>query len=271
MFIDQKIAFVGSGNMAEAMIAGLIEQGLVTAEQIMAADIRPERGRELYDKYGVMTTTDNGEAVTGAAVVVMAVKPQYFAQAAVGIRDVIPSASLVISIMAGTTIETVTGNLLHGAVVRSMPNTPAQVGQGMTMWTATDAVTDVQKAQATAVLTSFGKALYADSEHYLDMATAINGSGPGYVFLMLESMVDAGVKLGFPRQVAAELVMQTVLGSVTYAQESGEHLAVLRNQVTSPGGTTAAGLYALEKGGLRTVLADGIFAAYERSVELGKK
>ena len=139
------------------------------------------------------------------------------------------------------------------------------------MWTATEAVTDEQKGQATAVLTSFGKALYADSEHYLDMATAINGSGPGYVFLMLEAMIDAGVKMGFPRAVAAELVMQTGLGSVMYAQASDLHLAELRNQVTSPGGTTAAGLYVLEKGGLRTVLADGVLAAYQRSVELGEK
>ena len=182
MFDSQKITFIGSGNMAEAMISGLIQQGLVSAEQITAADIRPERGRELHDKYGVIGETDNVKAVTGAAVVIIAVKPQYFGSMAATIRDVIPSGSLVISIMAGTTISALTDGLLHGAVVRAMPNTPAQIGQGMTMWTATEAVTEAQRAQATAVLTSFGKALYADAEHYLDMATAINGSGPGYVF-----------------------------------------------------------------------------------------
>ena len=158
----------------------------------------------------------------------------------------------------------------HAAIVRSMPNTPAQVGEGITVWTATDEVTEQQRERASLILNSFGKEVYVDHEDYLDMATALSGTGPAYVFLMMEAMVDAGVHLGFPRRISEELVIQTFKGSVAYYENSPRHLARLRNQVTSPGGTSAAALYYLEKAGVRTALSRAIWAAYERSVELGK-
>ena len=151
-----------------------------------------------------------------------------------------------------------------------MPNTPAQIGQGISVWTATPEVSVMHKEQAKAILGSFGEEIFVDKEPYLDMATALSGSGPGYVFMMMEALIDAGVHLGFSRRIAEQLVFQTMRGSVEYAAQSSKHVAELRNQVTSPGGTTAAALYHMEKGGLRTVISRGIWAAYERSIELGK-
>ena len=270
MLENKKIAFIGSGNMAEPMMAGLIKNG-VKPSNIIAADIRQERMLELKDKYGVEPLINNQTTAAEADILILAIKPQYFDSVVPDIQGRIPATSLVISIMAGTTLSTLVQGTGHPAVVRSMPNTPAQIGEGMTMWTATKDVTDQQKEQAQAVLSSFGRAVFANDEHYMDMSTAINGSGPGYVFLILEAMIDAGVHLGLARPVAEELVLQTVIGAATYAQQSDLHLAQLRNNVTSPGGTTAAGLAALEEGGLRTVLSDGIWAAYQRSVELGQK
>ncbi len=268
MLENVNIAFIGAGNMAEPMIAGLIQKG-VEPNLISVSDIRNERLLELEGKYGVRPAANNSIAAAEADILVIAIKPQYFDALVPDIQGNLSEECLVISIMAGTTLETLVAGTGHAAVVRSMPNTPAQIGMGMTMWTATSAVASHQRDQAQAVLSSFGRAVFASGEHYLDMSTAINGSGPGYVFLMLEAMIDAGVQMGFTRPVAKELVLQTVIGSATYAQQSDMHLAQLRNNVTSPGGTTAAGLAALEAGGIRTVLSDGIWAAYKRSVELG--
>jgi pyrroline-5-carboxylate reductase len=158
----------------------------------------------------------------------------------------------------------------HAAIVRAMPNTPAQIGEGITVWAASDASTEAHKSTARRMLASLGTEVYAEDEDDLDMATAVSGTGPAYVYLFMEAMVDAGVHLGFPRRIAEQLVVQTVRGSVAYYAHSPRHLARLRNQVTSPGGTTAAALYYLEKAGLRTALSRAIWAAYERSVQLGK-
>ena len=269
MLENLSIAFIGAGNMAEPMMAGLIQNG-VEPNLITVADIRTERQLELEKKYGVRSAANNSIAAAEADILILAIKPQYFDVLAAEIKGNIAESCLVISILAGTTLDSLMSGTGHTAVVRSMPNTPAQIGMGMTMWTASNAVTAHQRDQVQAVLSSFGRAVFANGEHYLDMSTAVNGSGPGYVFLMLEAMIDAGVQMGLTRPMAKELVLQTVIGSATYAQQSDLHLAQLRNNVTSPGGTTAAGLAAMEKGGIRTVLADGIWAAYQRSVELGK-
>jgi len=270
MLKNKTIGFIGSGNMAEPMMAGLIQNG-VEPSLIVAADIRQARIDELAKKYGVTPAVDNETTAAEADILILAVKPQYFDSIVPAIQGKIPKESLVISIMAGTTLDSLVAGTGHVAVVRSMPNTPAQIGQGMTMWTTTDSVSAEQKEQAQAILSSFGRAVFANGEHYIDMSTAMSGSGPGYVFLMLEAMVDAGVQMGLARPMAKELVLQTVIGSATYAQQSDLHLAQLRNNVTSPGGTTAAGIAALEAGGMRTVLSDCIWAAYHRSVELGKQ
>ena len=184
-------------------------------------------------------------------------------------RNVAPDA-LVLSILAGTRIETIATALLHGAIARAMPNTPAQIGQGITVWTAASEVGEAQRKQAELILGACGPQVYMGDEDYLDMATAVSGNGPAYVFLFMEAMVDAAVHLGFSRQVAEQLVLQTVKGTAEYALRSEQHLSRLRNQVTSPGGTSAEALYYLEKAGFRTAISRAIWAGYQRAVQLGR-
>jgi pyrroline-5-carboxylate reductase len=182
----------------------------------------------------------------------------------------IPPDALVLSIVAGARLEVITSKLRHAAVARSMPNTPAQIGLGMTVWTCPPDLSESHRQQAQVVFSAFGEEVYVDDERFLDMATALSGTGPAYVFIFMEAMVDAGVHMGFSRWLAEKLVYQTVLGSVEYAKQAGRHLATLRNQVTSPGGTSAEALYQIEKGGLRTVMSRAIWAAYQKSRKLGK-
>ena len=269
MFDNAQLAFVGSGVMAEAMIKGILSQKLVSPERIMASGPRPERGGELEGRYGVRWTTSNTEVVTGAGVVVLAVKPQVLPRVLTELHGRISADAVVLSIIAGARIVTIASGLAHEAIARAMPNTPAQVGAGMTVWTASDKTSTEQQAQARAILAALGDELYVGEENYLDMATALSGTGPAYVFLFMEALVDAGVHLGFSRRIAQRLVTQTVLGSALFAQQSQKHPAELKNMVTSPGGTSAEALYQLEKGGLRTVLSRAVWAAYQRSRILG--
>ncbi|KAA3659767.1 MAG: pyrroline-5-carboxylate reductase [Chloroflexi bacterium] len=269
MFKDKTIAFVGAGAMGEAMIRGLLSQNIVTPDQIIAADPWQERIAELQKKYGIKGTNENRVAAEAGQIVVLSIKPQTLPYVMPDIRGHLRRQDLLLSIIAGVPIKKLADGTAHAAVVRAMPNTPAQIGQGISVWTGTDEVSQEHKAQAKAVLGSFGEEIYVDQEDYLDMATALSGSGPGYAFLMMEALIDAGVHLGFSRRIAEELVFQTMRGSVAYAMQSSRHVAELRNQVTSPGGTTAAALYHMEKGGLRTVISRGIWAAYERSKGLG--
>jgi pyrroline-5-carboxylate reductase len=271
MLDEQNIAFVGSGVMAEAMIRGLLREALVTPEQIIASGPRPERGQALLDRYGVRTTTDNVEAVDGADIVILSIKPQVLCRVLEELAGHVDPGGLVLSIVAGAQMSTIQRMLNTESVVRVMPNTPAQIGLGISVWAATAATTDTQRQQALAVLRALGEEVYVDDEEYLDMATALSGTGPAYVFLLMEAMVDAGVHLGFSRHVSERLVIETLRGSVEYARQSARHLATLRNQVTSPGGTSAEALYHLEKGGLRTVLSRAIWAAYQRSRVLGSQ
>jgi pyrroline-5-carboxylate reductase len=268
-FENKTVAFIGAGNMGEAMIKGLLDQRLLQPEQLIAADPRKDHGRELAAKYGLKYTSDNVEAAEKANLLVLSIKPQ-------ALKTVLPEArrgahncELVLSIMAGVQIETIANGLANASVVRAMPNTPAQIGQGITVWTATKEVGQPQLAQAKALLGAFGEEIFMEGEQYLDMATALSGTGPAYIFMFMEALIDAGVHMGFSRRDAEKLVLQTIRGSVAYAEASGLHPAELRNQVTSPGGTTAEALYHLEKGGLRTVISRAVWSAYQRSVELG--
>jgi pyrroline-5-carboxylate reductase len=270
MFTDKKIAFIGSGTMADAMIRGLLAQKSVAPEQIVAAGPRPERGQRLQAQHGIQVTVDNTAAAEAGDIVVLSFKPQVLRFVLPQIRGHLRRQDLVLSILAGVPIDKLANGLAHAAMVRAMPNTPAQIGQGISVWTATSEVTETQKVQAQAILVSLGEEIYVDDEDYLDMATALSGSGPGYVFLMMEALIDAGVHMGFSRRVATQLVTQTIRGSVAYAEQSGKHVAELRNQVTSPGGTTAEALYHMDKGGIRTVISRGIWAAYQRSISLGQ-
>jgi len=269
MLSDQRIVFIGPGVMAEAMVGGLVERAGVSAAKIRLSGPRVERLNELEGRFGVATSTENRAAVEGAGLVVVSVKPQSLKPALEGVRGAVPKDALVLSIVAGASLAQLARLLDHPAIVRAMPNTPAQVGEGITVWTATDEASEEQREHARQVLGALGQEIYVEDEDYLDMATALSGTGPAYVYLFMEAMVDAGVHLGFPRRIAEQLVAQTVKGSVAFYLRSPRHLARLRNQVTSPGGTSAAALYYLEKAGFRTALSRAIWAAYERSVQLG--
>ena len=273
--LEKKIAFIGSGAMAEAMISGLLRQKLARPENLHISDTRVERVAELHEKYGVKPFTDNNQAADHADVVVLSVKPQRLTEVLGNLKTGIPSGALVLSIVAGATIEKISKGLRHNAVVRSMPNTPAQIGEGITVWIASPSVSEAQKETARNILSALGDEVNVDDENYLDMATALSGTGPAYVFIFMEAMIDAGVHMGFSRLVSEQLVVQTLRGSVDYYQainqKSNVHVAALKNQVTSPGGTTAEALYYLEKAGFRTAISRAIWAAYQRSLELGKE
>jgi pyrroline-5-carboxylate reductase len=269
MFKDKTLAFIGSGQMAEAMIAGLVRNSILHPAQVIAAGPREERGQELAARYAVRHTTDNAAAVAEANLIILSVKPQVIDEIFPPGKRSLAHCDFVLSIAAGVPINYLVDLYGNPRIVRAMPNTPAKIGKGMTVWTATSAVGTQQKLQAQAILKALGEEVFVEKEDYLDMATALSGTGPAYIFIFLEAMIDAGVHLGFSRHMAEKLVLQTMLGSVEYAMASKEHLAALRNQVTSPGGTSAEALYQLEKGGLRTVVSRAIWAAYQRSVALG--
>ncbi|MGH2499543.1 MAG: pyrroline-5-carboxylate reductase [Candidatus Limnocylindria bacterium] len=265
----RRLAFVGGGTMAEAMIKGLLDRRLVPASRIQVSGPRRERRADLVKRFGVRAVASNVDAVKRADVVILSVKPQILPTVMRELQGRLADGQLVLSIVAGVGSRAIVVGLGHGAVVRAMPNTPAQVGMGVTAWSATAAVSADQRARARTILGALGEELEVDDEDLVDMATALSGTGPTYVFLLMEALVDAGVHLGFSRRVAEELVLRTVEGSALFARRSGRHLAELRNMVTSPGGTSAAAIYQLEKGGLRTVLSKAVYAAYRRTRELG--
>ncbi len=263
------IATVGSGVMAEAMIAGLLRGALVQPDRVIASHPRQERREALEREYGIRTVSDNVEAVKDADVVVLGIKPQMLDRVGREIGPHLRRGQLVLSVLAGATTTALTGILGHDQVVRSMPNTPARLGKGVTVWYATPETTEAQRAQAAALLGALGLQLEVDDEKMVAMATAVSGTGPTYVFLVMEALIDAAVHLGFPRHVAHDLVIETLEGSTLFAKQSGMHPAELRNMVTSPGGTSAAALHELESGRLRTVLSEAVWAAFRRTVELG--
>jgi pyrroline-5-carboxylate reductase len=263
------IATVGSGVMAEAMIAGLLRDGLVTPDRVVASHPRAERRETLERAYGIRTVTANADAVRDADVILLGIKPQMLERVGRDIGPHLRRGQLVLSVLAGATTAALTGILGHDQVVRSMPNTPARIGKGVTVWYATPETTEEQRAQAAALLGALGHQLEVDDEKMVAMATAVSGTGPTYVFLVMEALIDAAVHLGFPRHIAHDLVIETLEGSTLFARQSGMHPAELRNMVTSPGGTSAAALHELESGRLRTVLSEAVWAAFRRTVELG--
>jgi pyrroline-5-carboxylate reductase len=267
---EKKIAFIGPGVMAEAMIAGLLRQQIASPGSLTAAGPRPERGAQLEQKYGIHSTTDNAAAAAQADVVVLSVKPQRLTSVMSGLTK-IRSEALVLSIVAGASMQKISRTLKHAAVVRSMPNTPGQIGAGITVWAATPRASTEQRETARQILRALGEEVFVEDEGYLDMATALSGTGPAYVFLFTEALIDAGVHMGFPRRIAEQLVLQTIKGSAAFYTQAERHPATLRNQVTSPGGTSAEAIYYLEKAGFRTAISRAVWAAYQRSLELGKE
>ena len=274
-----RLAFIGCGVMAEAIIAGLLRRKLVSAEQIVGSHPRVARREEMHVKYGVEMFEENREAVTathpteanGSSMLVLAVKPQRLRRVLEELKGSVHPQQLVVSIVAGARIETIADGLLHASVVRTMPNTPAQIGEGVTAWTPSAGVSPEQESQVCAMLDALGKTVRVENERQIDMATALSATGPTYIFLVMEALIDAGVHMGFSRHVAEELVHQVLLGSVLFARDSHKHPAELRNMVTSPGGTSAEAIYQMEKGSLRTVLSKAVWVAYKRAEALGGK
>jgi pyrroline-5-carboxylate reductase len=266
---DRTIATIGSGVMAEAMIAGLLRGELVAPDQIVASHPRAERRDHLRAEYGIRVVGDNRGAIDGADVVLLGIKPQMLARVGREIGPALIRGQVVLSVLAGATTKALIGTLGHDQVIRAMPNTPARLGKGVTVWYATPATTEQQRAQAAALLGALGTQIEVDDEKMVAMATAVSGTGPTYVFLVMEALIDAAVHLGFPRHVAHDLVVETLEGSALFAKQSAMHPAELRNMVTSPGGTSAAALHELESGRLRTVLSEAVWAAFRRTVELG--
>ncbi len=268
---EATIAIIGTGAMAEAMIAGLLAGGHLDAAQVIASDPRIERREAVEARFGIRTTASNTEAADGADVVVLAIKPQMLLKVGRELSTVLRPDQVVLSILAGSTSKALGNALRHDAIVRAMPNTPAQLGAGMTVWCATAQVSDLQREQAAALLSSLGAEIQVEDEKYVSMSTAVSGTGPAYVFLVMEALIDAAVHLGFPRHIAHDLVIETLLGGTLLAKESGDHPAYLRNMVTSPAGTSAAAIAEMEKGRLRTVLSEAVFAAYRRTEEIGRE
>ncbi len=273
---NTKLAFVGCGVMAESIIAGLLRKELVKPEQIAASHPRSGRRAELHEKYGITVWEHNADAVRDVqdaadSCVFMCVKPQRIKGVLEELNGIVTPEQLIVSIIAGARIETIANALNCSKVVRAMPNTPSQIGAGMTAWTCTDEVSDVEKARVKMLLSALGKELHVETENMIDMATSLSATGPTYIFMVMEALTDAGVHLGFSREMSKELVQETMLGSVLFAMESHKHPAELRNMVTSPGGTSADAIYQMEKGSLRTVLSKAVYAAYQRAVSLGKK
>ena len=254
--------------MGEALLKAALSGNVVAPEDVAVAEVSDDRRAYIAKAHPVFVTADPMEAASRGDVIVFAIKPQEFERAAASLKSVFAGKTAV-SIMAGVRINTIRKALGTEAVVRIMPNTPAAVGEGASIWTATSGVAPDVRASIEALLSAAGTAMFVEDEKYLDMATALIGSGPGFVYLLIEAFVDAGVHIGFRRDVAEKLALQTFAGSARYAQARGVHLAQLRNEVTSPGGTTAAGLLVLEEEAVRATIIEAIEAAYERSRELG--
>jgi pyrroline-5-carboxylate reductase len=271
------LSFVGCGAMAEAMIAGLLRRRRVAPDQVTGSHPRQARRDELAERYRIEMVESNLAAATaggdsaGGSFVVLAVKPQRLQGVLEELRGALREGQVALSIIAGASLDTLAEGLRHASVVRAMPNTPAQIGEGMTAWTPTEEVGDERLGQVRALLGALGREMRVDTERMIDMATALSATGPTYIFMMMEALVDAGVHMGFSRHVSQELVTQTMLGSVLFARESRKHPAELRNMVTSPGGTSAEAIYQMEKGSLRTVLSKAVYAAFQRAVALGER
>ena len=264
-----KIAFIGGGNMGEAILSVTLDKRLSSPQGISISDTSEIRRQHLQQKYGVAVMSDNRLAVDTSQVVVLAIKPQNLAEVMAELKGQLRPPQLVLSIIAGARINTLCSGLGHNHIARAMPNTPALIGEGMSVWTTTAEVTKRQKGWASSILNAIGKEIYVTDEQYLDMATAISGSGPAYFFLFVETLIEAAVHISLPRDMAQELVLQTMLGSGHLIQKSGKEPSELRRMVTSPGGTTAEALLELEKGEFATLLRQAVNAAYNKAKKLG--
>lgn len=264
-----RLGIIGGGTMGEAIITAILNNGVAGREDIRVCDALLSRRDYLNQTYALDVTEDALEAAAETDLVLLAVKPQDFEAAAEGLAGQLLPGQAVVSIMAGVRIETISELLRHEAVVRAIPNTAAQIGEGVTVWTATKAVSAPALDAVREVLSVLGLEFYVSDEKYVDMATAVASSGPAYIFLVIEALIDAAVHIGLRREMAREMVVQMALGSARIMQESNQHPARLRNQVTSPGGTTTEALLVLERAGVRAAFIEAVEAAYEKAQLLG--
>ena len=263
-----KLSFIGGGTMAAAIIGGVLSKGLAGREDISVGEPREEQRKALEQRFGVSTTASNPNAAEAGDIVLLSVKPQDLTEVMKLLKGSLRQDQAVLSIVAGARMSSIMDALGHPSVIRAMPNTPAQIGEGISLWTSSPQADGEKCRLAQSILSTMGQEIYVSDEKYLDMATALSASGPAYVFVFMESLIDAGVYLGLPRDLARTLTLQTVLGSAKLAKDTGNHLAELKNMVTSPGGTTAEALLALEEGGFRATVINCVVAAYEKSLEL---
>lgn len=266
-----KLAVIGAGMMGSAIVTGIVEKKVLGPQEIFISDPDTAKVEKLCEKLGVKAASGNKEAVHEADAVLIAVKPQFLDGVIQELKEQISPEALVMTIVVGVPISYYLDAMDIRHIIRIMPNTPAQVGEGVCAWCATEAVTEEQKVLGEKILSSLGMEFEVRRESDLDLVTAVSGSGPAYVYLFIESMVDAAVQIGLPRPLAEKIVLQTVYGSAAYMKKVGKHPVILKNEVTSPGGTTAAALAAMEKEGLRTAVTDGMIACLEKTIELGKK
>ncbi|MCH8089288.1 MAG: pyrroline-5-carboxylate reductase [Chloroflexi bacterium] len=267
---DIKLSFIGGGVMAEAIIRGVLDRDVARAEDIVVSDPVPARREALTSGYKINAVDDNVQAVMGADAVILAVKPQVMPKVLPELRGKIAPDQLLLSIAAGVGVKRLRDGLGHDVLIRAMPNTPAQVGQGITVWTATEKVSLEDRETGASILRALGEEIFVEDEKYLDMATALSGGGPAYVFFFIEALIDAGVHMGLSRDIAEKLVVETVLGSASLARQSGTHPAILKNMVTSPGGTTAEALLVMEEAGLKGTVIRAVLAAYSKAQSVGK-
>lgn len=263
-----KVAFIGGGVMGEVILSAVLDKGLASPQAVSISDVSEARRHYLEQKYAVTALGDNRQVVGRGDIVVLAIKPQNLTEVMAELNGRFGLAQLVLSIVAGARIDTLSHGLSHRRIVRVMPNTPARIGEGMAVWTATDEVTEQQRGQVGAILSAMGKELYVDDEKYIDMATAVSGSGPAYVFLFVEALVEAARHIGLPRDMAQKLVLQTLTGSGHFLEKSGKEPSELRRMVTSPGGTTAEALAQFEKGQFTELVKRAVEAAYKKAQKL---
>ena len=266
-----RLAFIGGGIMAEAILGGVVAANLAAPGDIRVGEPLAARRQHLSQKYGVEAVESNLEAADGGELIILAVKPQDLPTLFSQLTGRLKPEQAALSIVAGAKISTLAQGLGHSSIIRVMPNTPAQIGHGMSVWTCAGEVGQHTRSLAKSVLETVGREIYVEDEKYLDMATALSGSGPAYVFLFIEALIDAGVYVGLPREVAEAAALQTVIGSAKLVMETGLHPAELKARVVSPGGTTAEGLQVLERGGVPGTIVDAVSAAYRKSMQLGQQ
>ena len=270
---QQRIGLIGAGQMATALANGFVKAGLTTADRLLASDVDEHARQRFAQAVGAATTADNALVVAQSEVIILAVKPQQMPQVAAGLRSKLSANAgrLIVSIAAGVRLASLSEWLGPGLrLIRVMPNTPCLVGQGACAYSLGEHATAEDGALVGRLLGALGSAWQVE-EKLLDAVTGLSGSGPAFVYLMIEALSDGGVKMGLPRAIATQMAARTVRGSAEMVLSTGEHPAVLKDRVASPGGTTIAGLQALEEGGLRAALMAAVEAATRRSIELGRK